>query len=50
MKLWLKYLLSLPKKEQVLFLEILSRIEASDFSNLDMKKLAGFATLYRIRI
>jgi len=50
MKLWIKYILSLSKKEQLLFLEILSQIEASNFSNLDMKKLSGFTTLYRIRI
>ena len=50
MKLWLKYILSLSKKEQLLFIEVLAQIEASDFSNLDMKKLSGFTTLYRIRI
>lgn len=45
-----KFIRKLSVKEQQHVMEVISQIMAGNFGGLDVKKLRGFDTLYRVRI
>ena len=45
-----KFLNSLPSKDRLRTKEVMKQIRASNFSNLDIKKLKGIKDTFRVRI
>lgn len=50
MKPWLKYLLSIPENERIAIIAVLEALKFGKTEALDLKKLSGHETLYRIRV